>query len=111
MLFIIRTTLGVRKRMQDVKGLWQSVLGELEVSVSDAHYKTWLKPTYIISREEGHIIVGVPNVFNKLRLEKTYDANIRQILAKLDGEIRQVEYKVVAKGQVTASEVATVAHP
>jgi chromosomal replication initiator protein len=84
--------------MQDVKGLWQSVLGELEVSVAEAHYKTWLKPTFIISNEEGRITVGVPNIFNKQRLETKYHSEIKEILAKLDGSIHTVEYKVVSKG-------------
>jgi chromosomal replication initiator protein len=97
--------------MQDVKGLWQSVLGELEVSVSEAHYKTWLKPTYIISHEEGHIVVGVPNIFNKQRLENKYHGEIKSILAKLDGGIHTVEYKIVAKNQSGTAEVATTLHP
>jgi chromosomal replication initiator protein len=93
--------------MQDSKGLWQSVLGELELNVSDAHFKTWLKPTFILSNEEGRIVVGVPNVFNKQRLEKVYHSDIRQVLSKLDGGIHAVEYKVVGKGaEVTATASA-----
>jgi chromosomal replication initiator protein len=95
--------------MQDVKGLWQSVLGELELSVSGAHYKTWLKPTYIIANEDGHVVVGVPNIFNKQRLEKQYHADIKTILARLDAKIHTVEYKVVGKGAV--SSAPTTAHP
>ncbi len=84
--------------MQDVKGLWQSVLGELEMSVTRAHYKTWLKPTYIISSEDGHVIVGVPNVFSKKWMEDKYHALVKTALSKLDGQIKTVEYKVVSGG-------------
>jgi len=83
--------------MQDVKGLWQSVLGELEVSVTRAHFSTWLRPTYIISSEDGHVIVGVPNIFNKQWLENKYHAQVKAALAKQDSQIKTVEYKVVAK--------------
>lgn len=83
--------------MQDVKGLWQSVLGELEVTVTRAHFSTWLRPTYIISNEDGHVVVGVPNIFNKQWMEKKYHGQIKTALAKLDGGISSVEYKVVTK--------------
>ena len=77
--------------------MWQSVLGELEVSVTRAHFSTWLKPTYIISNESGHVIVGVPNIFNKQWMENKYHGQVKTALAKLDSSIRTVEYKVVAK--------------
>lgn len=96
--------------MQDVKGLWQSVLGELEVSVTRAHFSTWLKPTYVISNEEGHVVVGVPNIFNKQWLENKYHNEIKAALAKLDGRIHTVEYKVVAKAPAAGNGPATTMH-
>ena len=69
--------------MHDVKGLWRSVLGELEVSVTRGHYLTWLKPTYIVSNESGRVVVGVPNIFNKQWLENKYHSQIKEALAKL----------------------------
>jgi chromosomal replication initiator protein len=97
--------------MSDVKGLWQSVLGELEMSVSEAHFKTWLKPTYVIANEDGHIVVGVPNIFNKQRLEGKYHGEIKAILAKLDSHIHTVEYKVVGKGPAGSAAMAPTALP
>lgn len=83
--------------MQDVKGMWQSVLGELEVSVTRAHFSTWLKPTYIISNEDGHVVVGVPNIFNKQWMENKYHTQVKAALSKLDGRVKTIEYKVVGK--------------
>ena len=83
--------------MQDVKGMWQSVLGELEVSVTRAHFSTWLKPTYIISSEDGHVVVGVPNIFNKQWMENKYHSQVKAALAKLDPKVKTVEYKVVSR--------------
>src|SRR6516225_664948 len=50
----------VRALMQDVKGLWQSVLGELEVSVSRASFSTWFRQTAIVSNEDGRVVIAVP---------------------------------------------------
>ncbi len=92
--------------MQDVKGLWRSVLGELELSVTRGHYLTWLKPTYIVSNEAGRVVVGVPNIFNKQWLENKYHSQIKEALAKLDGQIHTVEYRVVGKAEGAAPATA-----
>ena len=63
--------------MQDLKGLWKSVLGELEVSLSQATYSTWFKQTSVISSEDGYVVVAVPNIFTKHWLEKKYHADIK----------------------------------
>jgi chromosomal replication initiator protein len=98
--------------MSDVKGLWQSVLGELEVSVTRAHFVTWLRPTYVISNEEGHVVVGVPNIFNKQWLENKYHGDIKSALAKLDPHIHTVEYRVVTKSAAPKpSHAPATAHP
>ena len=83
----------------DLKGLWQSVLGELEVSVTKAHFITWLKPTYLVSNEDGHVVVGVPHIFNKQWLEKKFHADIKTALSKQDPSVQTVEYRVVSRSQ------------
>lgn len=88
--------------MQDVKGLWQSVLGDLEVSITKANFKTWFKQTDILSKEDGHVIVAVPNTFAKKWLEDKFHNEIKTALARADQSIQTVEYKV-------SSVAATVA--
>jgi chromosomal replication initiator protein len=97
MLFMMGLTREELDSMQDVKGMWQSVLGELEVTVTRAHFSTWLKPTYIVSNEDGHVIVGVPNIFNKRWMENKYHSQVMTALSKLDNRIKTIEYKVVGK--------------
>src|SRR5687768_11904928 len=45
----------------DLKQLWQTALGELQVGLSRANYDTWFKDTAIISEEDDVFLVGVPN--------------------------------------------------
>ncbi len=97
--------------MQDVKGLWQSVLGELEVSVTRAHFITWLKPTHIVSNEDGHVVVGVPHIFNKKWLEDKYHAEIKAALVKADAKVRTVEYRVVGRSPGAAAGAPATVHP
>lgn len=76
------------------KDLWQAVLGELEVSVSRASFSTWFKHTDIISQEDGHIVVAVPNIFTKEWLEKKYHSDIKTTLCRIQPGVQTIEYKV-----------------
>jgi chromosomal replication initiator protein len=80
----------------DLKAMWQAVLGELEVTLTRAHYITWFKDTSIISDEDGHVVIGVPNFFTKEWLEKKYHKNIESALTKVNSSVKSVEYKVAS---------------
>lgn len=80
----------------DYKGLWQAVLGELEISLSRANFATWFKNTAIIANQDGHVIVAVPNIFTKEWLEKKYHGDIKNAFNKISGDISSVEYKVAS---------------
>ena len=89
----------------DAKGLWQAVLGELEVGISRANFSTWFRQTAIIANEHGNIVIAVPNIFTKEWLEKKYHADIKAALAKLNGIVASVEYKV---GPINGADVPAV---
>lgn len=85
------------------KGLWQAVLGELEVTVSRANFSTWFRHTSIVSSEAGNIVIAVPNIFTKQWLETKYHSDIKKALDKVHSNVVSVEYKVSA-GTVTGDE-------
>ena len=74
--------------------LWQSVLGEIELSISRASFVTWFKNTHLIRNKNGVIIIGVPNVFIKQQLERKFNAMILETLQKNGVENVEVEYKI-----------------
>ena len=45
------------------KETWVSVLGEMEVVLSPANFKTWFKDTFIVSLTPEEAVIGVPNIF------------------------------------------------
>lgn len=98
MAVMIYLLFNVFEEIVEHKALWQAVLGELEVSISRANFATWFKHTSILSNEDGHIIIAVPNIFNKEWLEQKYHDSIKSALAKLIGPIRSLEYKIVPPG-------------
>ena len=62
--------------------VWNSVLAEIEVSVSRASFMTWFKNTSLIDEGTGNVVVGVPNIFAKQQLEVKYDDTIKDLLKK-----------------------------
>lgn len=78
--------------MQD--NLWQSVLGEIELSVSRASFITWFKNTRLLRFKDNVLVVGVPNVFIKQQLERKYQQLISETLEKNDVKPERIEFKI-----------------
>lgn len=78
----------------DNKQLWDSVLGELELTLSKANFTTWLKNTYVLERDESSIIISVPNGFTKEWLQNKYNKLIFQALHNVDGNIIKINYTI-----------------
>jgi chromosomal replication initiator protein len=76
--------------------LWKAVLAEIELSISKANFITWFKNTFIVSRKEGHIILGVPNGFAKEWLENKYRPYILKALKNLENDIKSVSCVISA---------------
>ncbi|MEI7838658.1 MAG: chromosomal replication initiator protein DnaA [bacterium] len=76
--------------------LWQSVLGEIELSISRASFVTWFKNTHLIKHKDGVVVVGVPNVFIKQQLERKFNDLIVDTLKKNGLSEVIVEYKIQA---------------
>jgi chromosomal replication initiator protein len=74
--------------------LWQTVLSEVELSISKANFITWFKNTSILSRENGKIVIGVPNGFTKEWLENKYNKIILNALRPSLGRVKNIEYVI-----------------
>ncbi|MGB4957712.1 MAG: chromosomal replication initiator protein DnaA [Candidatus Saccharimonas sp.] len=74
--------------------LWQSVLGEMELSIPHGQFEAWFKNTVLLDQTESSIVIGVANIFAKSQFEKRYDAKIREILARNGINTPSIEYQV-----------------
>jgi chromosomal replication initiator protein len=75
-------------------GLWQAVLGEIELSVSRGNFVTWFKNTQLVKHKDDVVTVGVPNIFVKNQLEKKFNDLVLEVLAKNGVKPERVEYKI-----------------
>jgi len=74
--------------------IWQAVLGEIELSVSRGNFVTWFKNTRLLSNDDGHVIIGVNNVFVKLQLEKKFIDIITQVLQKNGVQVKSISFEI-----------------
>jgi chromosomal replication initiator protein len=90
--------LTVRKEgyVSDQRGMWQAVLGEIELSISRGNFMTWFKNTSLLDdgKDSGLVVVGVPNVFIKQQLERKYSELIQEMLRKNGVGVEAIEYKI-----------------
>src|ERR1700744_5789168 len=80
-------------------GLWQAVLGEIELSVSRGNFVTWFKNTCLLKQTKDTVVVGVPNIFIKQQLAKKYGDLITDTLRKNGLEVTSIEYKIAPTQQ------------
>lgn len=84
--------------MQDNEKIWQSVLAELELLISKANFTTWFKNTFVDEINNQEVVIGVPNAFTKVWLEKKYHDQIASALEKILSQNNlQVIYRVKNK--------------
>jgi chromosomal replication initiator protein len=81
-------------KIRTAQDIWETALGELQLQVSKANYRTWLEKTRGLSYQDNTIILGVPNTF----IAEYLDKNLRSLIEKtligiLQGDV-QVRFSV-----------------
>ncbi len=79
--------------------LWEAALGELQLQVSKANYRTWLEKTVGLALENGQFIVGVPNTFIAEYLEQNQRSLIEKHLTALIQNDTRVVFQIGTKQQ------------
>ena len=74
--------------------LWQAVLAQIQLNISQANFATWFKDTKIINWEGEKVIISTPNSFAKEWLENKYHKLIFKILHSLDEDIKGIKYEI-----------------
>jgi chromosomal replication initiator protein len=77
-------------KSRSVQDIWDAALGELQLQVSKANYKTWLEKTKALSYQDNYLILGVSNAF----VAEYLDKNLRSLIEKTLMGITQSEVKL-----------------
>ncbi|MDB5162011.1 MAG: dnaA [Candidatus Saccharibacteria bacterium] len=84
-----------------MNALWQSVLGEIELTVSHATFTTWYKNTELVSQSEEELIIAVPNIFAKKQFEVKLNEQLKKVLASNGVTPKKISYTIVVSGKKT----------
>lgn len=87
--------------------LWQAVLAQIQLNISQANFATWFKNTEIVSQKDNKAIISVPNSFVKEWLENKYNKPIFKILHNLNEGIKDVKYCVGKSGLKIFKKIST----
>jgi chromosomal replication initiator protein len=74
--------------------MWQTILGDIEISLSRANYLTWFKNTRVLKQTDSELLISVPNIFIKNQLEVKYRQLIYDTIHKNNLPIQNVEFKI-----------------
>jgi len=89
----------------DGKQIWQTTLGEMEVTMSKANYTTWLKNTTFLELNNEILTIGVANIFTKEWLENKYHENIVKTCRKIYPNLKNIYYKVTTQNKPSISNI------
>lgn len=84
-----------------MNALWQSVLGEIELSVSHATFTTWYKNTELVSQTDDEVVIAVPNIFAKKQFEVKFNDVIKSVLEKNGVSPSKITYTIIVSGKKT----------
>jgi chromosomal replication initiator protein len=84
-----------------MNALWQSVLGEIELSVSHATFTTWYKNTELVSQSDDEVVIAVPNIFAKKQFEVKFNDQIKKVLAHNGLTPAKITYTILVSGKRT----------
>lgn len=87
--------------MATTHALWQSVLGEIELSVSHATFATWFQNTELLDDSADNVTISVPNVFAIRQFQIKYNDQVKSILKKNGVDAKTINYVVSSKGKKT----------
>lgn len=91
--------------------LWQSVLGEIELSVSHATFTTWFKNTELVDQNEAGVVISVPNIFAKKQFEVKFNDQVKNVLEKNGVSPKQITYIINSTGKKTRLNRETTSEP
>ncbi len=89
------------------QALWQTVLGEIELSISHAAYTTWFKNTELVASTDDGVVIAVPNIFAKRQFEVKFNDQIREVLKKNGVTSSNISYTVKTSGKKSITREVT----
>lgn len=90
------------------RALWQSVLGEIELTVSHGIFTTWFKNTELVDASDDKVTIAVANIFAKRQFEVKFNDQVKSVLEKNGLTPKSIAYIIKTTGKKTISRETTL---
>ncbi len=84
--------------------LWESILAEVQLNISQANFNTWFKNTHLIEYEKGKLVIAVPNAFTREWLKSKHNKTIITAVENLGEEISSIDYVIKKNEEEKSAE-------
>ncbi len=74
--------------------VWEQVKRFLQEQLERRDYNMWFRDTRLVSRENGELVVGVPNEFTRKQLAERYREEVMSALRRALGEEAEITYVI-----------------
>ena len=81
-------------KQRSAEEIWEAVLGELQLQVTNTNYDTWLRETVGLGYQNGQLVVGVSSPFAIEWLEKRLYSLIKKTLISVSGHDLKVRFQI-----------------
>ncbi len=88
--------------------IWRLVLCELAETMTVENFDMWLRGTFVVERDDQHLVIGVPQAFNRDWLERKLHPRVDSILCRVGYGHLAVAY-VVAEPPCAARDTGSAA--
>ncbi len=82
--------------------IWQAALGELQLDMPKPAFETWVKPTSVVSYEDGVFVIATPNAYAQDWLQNKLMSSVKRILTGIMGHSVEVRFIVWNKEEPPA---------
>jgi chromosomal replication initiator protein len=79
--------------------IWQAALGELQLEMTRATFETWVKPTSLMSYEDGRFVITVPNTYAQEWMQNRLLSTVKRVLTGITGRSVEVKFVVWARDE------------
>ncbi len=84
--------------------LWQSILAEIQLNISQANFNTWFKNTQLVEYNGDNLTIAVPNTFTKEWIKNKHNGTIMEAVESLGEKVDEISY-VIKKNKKEKKEV------
>ena len=92
--------------MNSADQVWQNVLGQLQMQMTQATFDTWVKNTRVVSQDDHKLVIGTKSAFAKDWLENRLYTTINRTVANILGYKVEIKFIVDADGGAEQSTLS-----